>query len=376
MAGLGRKLQRLREATKLGLRLSPIGPDRPRDPAAAERQTSDLPAIEFIAMRPRSPPQCNRRAPACRVMARRVIRRSLDRRPVLLIVGCGDVGLRVLRLLASRWRVVALTSSSARVPALRSAGASPMVGNLDDLDSLRRLVGLADAVLHLAPPPGQGDTCPRTAHLLHTMRRALRPPARCVYGSTTGVYGNCDGAQFDETHPTAPVTDRARRRVDAEQCLRQSAAQAAANRRPGLIVSVLRIPGIYAADRKGGDPRERVLRGAPVLQASDDVFTNHIHADDLALACVAALQRGRACRVYHACDGSQSLMGDHFDAVADLSGLPRPPRLSRAEAAQQLSPMQMSFLSESRRLENHRLREELKLTLRFPDVTHALRAGR
>jgi len=134
---------------------------------------------------------------------------------------------------------------------------------------------------------------------------------------------------------------------------------------------MLRIPGIYALDRAGGDPRERVRRGVPVLQPADDVFTNHIHADDLARACVAALWRGKPGRVVHVCDDQTLLMGDYFDQVADLAGLPRPPRLSRAEASAQLSPMQMSFLSESRRLRNDRLKNELRVALRYPTVREA-----
>ena len=141
-----------------------------------------------------------------------------------------------------------------------------------------------------------------------------------------------------------------------------------------LKATILRIPGIYAGDRPGGHPRERLQRGTPVLRAEDDVHTNHIHADDLARACVAALLRGRPQRVIHVCDDTELRMGDYFDLAADLCGLPHPPRISRAEAAQRLSPMQMSFLSESRRLVNRRLKDELRLTLRHPSVATGLLA--
>ena len=284
---------------------------------------------------------------------------SRARRPVLLIVGCGDVGLRVLRLLHPRWRVLALSSSPARLPALRAAGATPLLGNLDDGPSLGRLAALADAVLHLAPPPGQGDTDPRTRRLLQALARSARV-RRLVYASTSGVYGDAGGARFDETRAVNPTTDRARRRVDAEARVRHY------GRAAGVRASILRVPGIYALDREGGDPRERLRRGAPLLATDDDVFTNHIHADDLARACVAALLRGAPQRIYHASDDSEMKMGTHFDAVADAFGLPRAPRLSRADAARSLSPVQMSFLSESRRLDNRRLREELRLRLRYP----------
>jgi nucleoside-diphosphate-sugar epimerase len=293
----------------------------------------------------------------------------LLRRPRLLIVGCGDVGQRVAQSLATRWRLVALTSDATRVPALRALGLRPLVGNLDQPDTLRRLGALAPRVLHLAPPPGQGADDPRTAHLLQALaRHALPGGHRLVYGSTTGVYGDCAGARFDETRPVAPASARARRRVAAEARLRQT------GRSGQLKATILRIPGIYAGDRPGGHPRERLRRGTPVLRAEDDVYTNHIHADDLARACIAALLRGRPQRVIHACDDTELKMGDYFDLAADLCGLPRPPRISRAEAQQRLSPMQMSFLSESRRLINRRLKDELRLALRHPSVASGLLA--
>jgi len=280
-------------------------------------------------------------------------------RPRLLIVGCGDVGMRVLGLLAGRWRVRALSSSPQRFAELRAAGASPVLGNLDDAASLAGLAGWADAVLHLAPPAGQGERDLRTLNLLRALARRS-PPKQLVYASTTGVYGDCAGARFDESRPVAPATDRARRRVDAERLLRGFGPTF------GCRVTILRVPGIYAGDRVGGHPRERLQRGAPVLRREDDVYTNHIHADDLARACLRALWRGAPQRVLHACDDSELLMGDYFDLAADLCGLARPPRISRAEAQAQMSPMQLSFMSESRRLSNQRLRQELGLRLRYP----------
>ena len=108
---------------------------------------------------------------------------ALRRRPSLLVVGCGDIGRRVLQLLRGRWRLLALTSSPARVAELRSAGAVPLPGNLDDVASLARVGALADAVLHLAPPPGHGVTDTRTAHLLQALARGgcrgPRPPRGC-----------------------------------------------------------------------------------------------------------------------------------------------------------------------------------------------------
>ena len=283
----------------------------------------------------------------------------------LLIVGCGDVGLRVVRALGGRLRVFALTSSPDRRDALREAGVRPIVGNLDDPASLGRLAGLVDAVLVLAPPPSTGHADPRLRALLAALSRRTTP-ARVVYASTTGVYGDCRGELVSETRPLNATTDRARRRVDAESQLR------AWGRATGARVSVLRIPGIYASDREGGRPQDRVKRGTPVLAAEDDGYTNHIHADDLARACIAALWRGRPQRVVQVCDDSDLKTGDWYDLVADLSGLPRPPRVTRAQAGEQFSAAQWSFLNESRRLSNARMKRELRLTLMRPTIREGL----
>jgi len=290
------------------------------------------------------------------------------KRPVLLIVGCGDIGLRVAALLRDRWRLLALTSSAARVGELRAAGVQPLVGDLDAPATLARLAGLSDAVLHLAPPAAQGRSDPRTANLLHALARKGRVQ-RVVYGSTSGVFGDCGGAFIDETHAPNPATDRAVRRVDAERRLRWY------GRAFGARVTLLRIPGIYASDRDGGHPRERLARGTPVLAPEIDVYTNHIHADDLARACVAALHRGAPQRVLNACDDTMLKMGDYFDLAADLCGMPRPRRVGLEQARAELSPMQLSFMGESRRLRNDRLKRELRLHLRYPTVSQGLLAG-
>ena len=295
---------------------------------------------------------------------------SRFRRPRVLIIGCGDVGQRVARLLPQRVRVLALTSSSERLSALRGQHITPLLGNLDDAATLRRLAGLGTRVVHLAPPPTgdpRGTTDPRTTALLRALRgRSL--PQSLVYGSTSGVYGDCRGEWVPEERAVQPQTARAQRRVHAEAALRLF------GRATGTPVHVLRIPGIYAPDREGGTPRARLLRAAPVLIEADDVYTNHIHADDLARACLAALWRGKPQRVTNVNDDSQQLMGDYFDMAADLYGLTRPPRLTLAEASAQLPAMQLSFMGESRRLVNRRLKDELRVVLRYPTAAEGLRA--
>lgn len=289
------------------------------------------------------------------------------RRSRLLIVGCGDVGLRVATQLPARMRVFALTSNPQRCAELRARGIVPLVGDLDDPRTLGRLAGLAQRVLHLAPPPNSGAADARTRALVQALRRRS-PPLALVYGSTTGVYGDCAGALITETRALAPITARGERRVAAESELRFL------GRGSPVRVNVLRIPGIYAPDRVGGTPRERLLRGTPALRAEDDVYTNHIHATDLARICIAALWRGNSQRVYHASDDTELRMGDYFDLAADLYGLPRPPRISRAQAQTDLPPTLLSFMSESRRLVNTRMKNELRVKLLYADVKDGLRS--
>jgi nucleoside-diphosphate-sugar epimerase len=282
----------------------------------------------------------------------------------LLVIGCGDVARRTLPLLAQRYRIYALVRSldSSLAAEFAAMQITPILGDLDQPASLRRLAGLADLLLHFAPPPEFGDQDTRTKHLIAALQRGKILPRRVVYISTSGVYGDCRGAWVRETRSVAPASSRSQRRVDAELQLRRW------GKRSGTCISILRVPGIYATERL---PIARIQRGDPVLRREDDVFTNHIHADDLALCAIAALQRGRPNRVYHASDDSSSPglpMADWYDAIADAFALPHPPRVTRAQAQIVLSPMVLSFMGESRRLDNSRLKTELKVRLTYPDI--------
>ncbi len=314
-------------------------------------------------------------------------------RPRLLIVGCGDVGTRILRLLSARMRVFAVTSQPERRAELRAAGAVPLVADLDRPATLARLSRLAERVIDLAPPPGQGEGDPRTQGLLGALRRAAWRRARFtrlptgageaailpergwhrafqtsrrhqshgvfVYASTTGVYGDRGGARVREFDAVRPQTARARRRVAAEAAVRRFGRDA------GWRAGIVRIPGIYAEDRL---PIARLNKRTPALASQDDVYTSHIHADDLARTMIAAMWRGRPQRVVHASDDTELRMADYFDLVADRKGLPRPPRITRQQAREMIEPTLLSFMSESRRIDNRRLKRELRLRLRYPTV--------
>ncbi len=276
----------------------------------------------------------------------------------LLIVGCGDIAQRALPQLAREYEVFGLVRSAAQAERIAALGATPILGDLDHPATLAPLAQAAQLVLHLAPPADSGERDQRSANLIAAL--APRPPERLVYISTSGVYGDCGGAWVDEERPLAPRTARGARRADAESTLLAWGGQ------HGVTVSVLRVPGIYAAERL---PLAQLKRGAPVLRAEDDVYTNHIHADDLAAICATALARAASGRVYNASDDSEMKMGDYFDLVADRARLPRPPRITRAAAeAGAISEGLLSFMRESRRLVNTRMKTELGVRLRYPSV--------
>jgi len=359
------------------------------------------------------------------------------RRQRLLIIGCGDIGQRVVQQLHHGWQVMGVARSDETLQKIRTAGALAMRA-----DDAHRLAPWATHVLHAAPPASRdGEVTDRlTRGWLQALARArgqrasttsrpgrthrlgarsaaalLAVPApaaqtrsqtqapsapRLVYLSTTGVYGDRGGAFTRETDTLQPLTDRARRRVDAERQVRygihrpdgsnagsrraahphaDSARPDSAHRdsahvsgarhrrlqQPPLPALVLRVPGIYAADRL---PVERLRQQVPALVPADDVITNHIHADDLARIARTALLRGPRQRVINAVDDSQMTLGEYMDQVADRLGLPRPPRRPRAELARTLSEVRMSFMRESRRLDTRRLKRELRVRLQWPTV--------
>jgi len=290
----------------------------------------------------------------------------------LLIVGCGDVLQRALPWLLQRFRIYATARSDATAAQLRARGVTPIAADLDNRRSLLRLGRLGAWVIHSAPPAPSGRLDQRTrrlttgltrqssilSHPPSTARRARpQPSLPAVYIGTTGVYGNREGQWTRETTPLAARNDRAQRRADAELTLRTWA------RRQHRKLALLRAPGIYAIDRL---PTARLVRQEPCIANNEDSYSNHIHADDLARAVCMALYRGRPLRTYNVCDDRPLKMGDWFDLVADHAQLARPPRVTRAIAQQVLSPGLLSYLNESRRIENTRLKQELRLRLHWP----------
>lgn len=281
----------------------------------------------------------------------------------LLIVGCGDVVRRALPELTRHWRVIALVRHYDHQ--LTALGVKQIQGDLDQSATLHRLSGIADAVIHSAPPATTGKRDHRTKKLIATLRRGKSLPRALVYISSSGVYGDCAGAQVPETRAICATSPRGERRVDAERQLRKLGRQ-------GCVVSILRAPGIYATDRL---PLERLHKKLPLIDHHEDSYTNHIHANDLGKACSAALRRGKTNRTYNVNDNSSLAMGEWFDMLADAFNLARAPRLPRHLVEANVPPMQWSFMRESRKLDNTRMKNELQLTLDFPSVQCGIAAA-
>lgn len=284
----------------------------------------------------------------------------------IYIIGCGDVGVRVAQLWQSRnASVYALARSAASATALQARNIAVLSGDLDQPEKLQPPPAHS-VVYFFAPPPSRGATDPRMRGFLDAISNE-QLPVRVVYISTSGVYGDVRGAWVTEESPVNPTVDRSRRRLDAEQALQAWAA------RTGVPVVILRVPGIYGPGRL---PVEVVKSGRPILSEAESMYTNRIHVDDLANICVVAGEPRSPPGVYNVSDGHPGSMAQYFKAVADLLGLPRPPEVSMEEAKRVLSAEMMSYLTESRRMDNRKMLRELGVTLKYPTLADGLRSCR
>jgi nucleoside-diphosphate-sugar epimerase len=289
--------------------------------------------------------------------------RTLDS---ILIIGCGDVGLRAARLAREKGAAVTvLVRSEESRRRLKAEGFIALVGDLDTPSSLSGLPTRGTVIVYFIPPPGEGAGDSR----MNAFCASVAPgeePSKIVYVSTSGVYGDCGGARVTERTPVNPRTDRARRRLAAEDHLREWGA------RRGVAIVVLRVSGIYGPGRL---PLERIRAGQPVLAEAEAPWSNRIHVDDLARVCIAAGEKGESGDIFNISDGRPGTMTGYFNAVADVCGLPRPPQVSLAEARRVMNPLMLSYLGESRRMDNTRMVEKLGFELLYPDLEAGIRAS-
>ena len=284
----------------------------------------------------------------------------------VFIVGCGDIGKKAARLALAEGRTVtALVRSEERAVRLQELGIGTVEGDLDDPESLAGLPVRGTVVLYLAPPPGGGITEPR----VRAFCAAIKPgeePAKVVYLSTSGVYGDCGNVTVTEETPANPQTARAKRRYDAEVAFR------AWGQERGVPVVILRVTGIYGPGRL---PLQQLTSGQPVLLESEASFTNRIHSEDLGRVCIAAAERGEDGDIFNVSDGTPGTMTEYFNACADALGLPRPRQVTMDEARKVMSPLMLSYVTESRRMDSARMQEKLGITLLYPTLQEGLKAS-
>ena len=281
----------------------------------------------------------------------------------LLLVGCGDIALRVADKLKKKYLLFGLIRSQHRVLDLRSRGIVPVMGDLDDLNSLQKISGISDDILHLAPPSPTGLIDRRTINLLHTIKSSGILPQRLIYISTTAVYGDAKGNWVSETHSPNPKTDRGIRRLNAEKLIRKFGSDS------GVGVSLLRVPGIYSKDRL---PLTRLRSKMPLIRDKDDSYSNHVHVSDLVRIVLAALRKGKSGRIYNVCDDSSLKVGQYFDIIAKGYGFDKPRRLNLRDAEKEIPGSVFSFMRESRRVNNSRLKSELVKNFCYPSVSDGI----
>jgi nucleoside-diphosphate-sugar epimerase len=284
----------------------------------------------------------------------------------ILIIGCGDIGTRVARhYLRHGAAVTGLVRSEEAAERLRLLGIIPFTANLDQPQTLSDLDTAGSIIFFFAPPPGGGFVDSRSRNFCARLA-SLPRPARIVYLSTTGVYGDCGDRMVDEETPATPLTSRGKRRLDAEETFRSLGASL------GVPVVILRVTGIYGP---GKLPYSQLQAGLPILREEESSVTNRIHAQDLSRICVAAAEKGEDGDIFNVSDGHPGTMTHYFNAVADALGLPRPPQISRDEAREVMPPLMLSYFSESRLIDNRKMLARLGITLLYPSLAEGLSAG-
>lgn len=281
------------------------------------------------------------------------------------IVGCGYVGRRLAQQLSKDYNVYGLVRTTANIKSLRAVRVKPIVLNLDKLSKhdLAPVWFRNCTLFYFAPPPAEGESDTRLHRFLNLLDTT---PATLVYLSTTGVYGNTHGATVDETTPMNPQTQRASRRVSAEHITRIWCTENKVRR------VVLRVPAIYGPGRL---PLERLRNGEPVIRAEEAPIINRIHVDDLVQSCLAADLNQQARGIYNVSDGNSCTMTEYLRLLARLAELPTPPEIPMDEAQLSFSAEHLSYLDESRRIDNARMRTELGVQLRYADLENGLRAS-
>ncbi|MDH3490381.1 MAG: NAD-dependent epimerase/dehydratase family protein [Gammaproteobacteria bacterium] len=272
-----------------------------------------------------------------------------------LVTGTGYTGRRVLDLLPAD-SVLGLSRSAI------ATDRSVTIFDLDSASTLPVTLPARYAVIYTVPPKGD----PPDRRLQRFLSMLMPTPARFIYISTTGVYGDCGGKTVTEATPLNPSNERAERRVAAEALL----AEWAGKNQCELLI--LRAPGIYGPGRLG---LERIQARLPVLSEDSANPGNRIHVDDLASCCVAALSSSAPAGIYNVGDNDHRSSTWFTGEVARQSGLPAPPEISLEQANREFSAQRLSFMTESRRVDTTKMRSVLGVMPRYANPEDGINAS-
>ena len=287
----------------------------------------------------------------------------------IVIVGCGDIGLRVAKIWKNQGKsVFGVARSEESLNVLRQQHIHAISADLDNPDSLTEFGGRLckqSLLYYFAPPPSAGTEDSRMVNFLNSLDKN-NLPKQIIYISTSGVYGDQQGQLIDELTPPNPQVDRAKRRFHAEEQLIEYATN-----NTSVAVTILRVGGIYGPGRL---PLQRLKDQIPMLHENLSPQTNRIHADDLAQVCAAAATEKSDGEIYNVSDGTNSNMTEYFNTIADFCNLPRPPLVDWEEAEEKISKGMLSYLKESRRMDNSKMINDLEIELIYPTLKDGLKS--
>ena len=263
------------------------------------------------------------------------------------------------RLAAAGWAVAGSTRQAAKAAELRAEGIAAFVFDRDHPLEAAALAGTTHLLVSIAPDT-QGDPVLDC----HAADIAALPELAWVgYLSTTGVYGDWQGAEVDETSELRGVKGRNRRRIEAE------AGWLALQAERGLPVQVFRLAGIYGPGRSALDS---VRSGRARRIDKPGHLFSRIHVEDIATVLEASIARPNPGRIYNVCDDEPAAAAEVTAFACELLGVAPPPLIALAET--DMSAMARSFWEDNRLVSNRRLHEELGVTLAYPDYRAGLAA--
>lgn len=283
----------------------------------------------------------------------------MGKTPVLLSFGHGySAQALARRLLAKGWRVIGTTRSGEKAEAIRTTGAEAVVWPVAKCGPL---LDLATHILVSAGPEAGDD--PMLMHCAGALGARGDQFDWVGYLSTTGVYGDREGGQVDETSVCTPTTERGKWRLAAER------EWLGTWHETGLPVHIFRLAGIYGPGR---GPLAKMRAGTARRIVKPGQVFSRIHVEDIATVLEASIERPHPGAIYNVCDDEAAPPEDVIAHAAELLGLPVPPAEPFDTA--EMTPMARSFYAESKRVSNARIKAELRVELAYPTYREGLAA--